>query len=87
MTELQLKRKANHLCIRCGRPARAKEDGGFYTKCAECAERDIERSNKYRSNKYRSKPNKYEKKCLACGIPMFDEYIYCPWCGKKQAAE
>ena len=82
MTELQERRKANHLCIRCGKPARTKMDGGYYTKCAECAKRDIERSNRHRK-----KPNNGEKKCGLCGIPIFDEYIYCPWCGAKQAIE
>ena len=44
----QKQREEKHLCVRCGMPAKEKEDGIFYKRCIACMNLDrLERMNRY----------------------------------------
>ena len=80
MNDLQEYRKAHHLCVRCGKPAKQKWNGKFLTKCEECAKDDVYRSRKHRMKMHEEKPRE-EITCRACHVLVYPEYVYCPWCG------
>lgn len=82
MNDLQEYRKAHHLCVRCGKPAKQKWNGTILTKCEECLKDDIYRSRKHRLKQFVEKPE-YEVPCRACHVLVYPEYVYCPWCGVK----
>lgn len=81
MNDLQEYRKAHHLCIRCGKPARVKWNGQVLTKCEECAKDDALRSREYRLKHLDGQQD--EIPCRACHVLVYPEYVYCPWCGVK----
>lgn len=88
MNDLQEYRKAHHLCVRCGKPAKVKWNGTILTKCEECLKDDVYRSQKHRmkllGDKFQEEAsNQDEIPCRACHVLVYPEYVYCPWCGVK----
>ena len=82
MTELQEYRKANHLCTRCGKPAKVKWNGKILTMCEKCLKYSVYRTRKHRMKIVEEK-SEYEVPCRVCHVLIYPEYVYCPWCGVK----
>lgn len=96
--ELKAKRKAQGLCVDCGRPAEMSRYGKLKTRCAFCSERERENSLKRYHETYRfiyrqrRKESRYTTEkwdivttCPECKIQCGADYWYCPWCGQLLA--
>lgn len=95
---LRAKRKAQGLCVDCGRPAEMSRYGKLKIRCAECGKKNRENAReRYRQNhgliyRQRRKESRYTTDewqvvttCPECKIQVGADYWFCPWCGQLLA--
>lgn len=72
-------RKLNHQCITCGRPAKQKDDGTYYSVCEVCYKR-VKYHNK-RKAKARNDFDRRPTLCWSCkhSLPIAQKGTGCPW--------
>lgn len=74
------KRKAEGICKDCGLGAEPKCDGTYKVRCGECSKKH----NRSNHGQIHKKPNLgRDFRTCSCGGVYYEEYNYCPYCGKE----
>lgn len=93
--DLKAARRAQGLCVYCGRPAVVKADGTTSRRCIECSASHVKQKWYARNGinthgRITGRPrSKIESKwpeqavCPECKIRTNADYWFCPWCGAE----